>query len=390
MGPELAGLAVVVADRHHELRAEAHGRAAIAPDRLMTVDTPVRVASVSKLITTLGVMRLVESGRLDLDWDVSDYLGWQLRNPAFPDRPITLRLLLSHRSSLTDSGGYFWPLGSRLRDGLNANNWDAAHGPGGAFSYANLNYGIAAEVMEAATGERFDRLMTRLVFAPLKLDACYNWSGCSSAAVANAAVLYRKGIDETAWNPAGPWIAQTDDLHGALPPCLVRIAAPDSPCDLGTYTPGTNGTLFSPQGGVRITPRDLAKIGRMLLNGGQLDGTRFLRPATVGAMMTPQWRWADTPTGETYTGLMRCWGLSMQCFTGDRPGEDQPLYPRRTRWWGHLGDAYGAWTGLWIDPAEGRVYVFAVTGTADDPAKSPGRASQFHTFEEAILANLAR
>jgi CubicO group peptidase (beta-lactamase class C family) len=348
------------------------------------------VASISKLITTLGIMRLVEAGTLDLDRDVSVYLGRQLRNPAFPLIPITLRLLLSHQSSVVDGGGYFWPLGTRLRDGMTAANWEAAHPPGRYFSYANLNYGIAAEVMEAATGERFDRLMTRLVFEPLKIDACYNWSGCSPAAIAGAAVLYRKGVDETAWEPTGPWVAQTDDLRGIAPPCVVRLSASDAVCDLGGYVPGSNGSLFSPQGGVRISPRDLARFARLLLNDGELDGVRFLAQSSLEAMMSPQWRMGETPSGETYTGLMRCWGLSVQCLTGDAAGQDQPLFPRRSRWWGHLGDAYGAWTGIWIDPVRGRGYVYVVTGTADDPAKSPGHRSHFHSYEEAILSELAR
>ena len=76
----------------------------------------------TKLTVALGVMRLVEAGRLDLDRDVSDYLGWTLRNPAFPDRPITLRLLLSHTSSVRDEGdNYVVPLGRTLaRDGGSA------------------------------------------------------------------------------------------------------------------------------------------------------------------------------------------------------------------------------------------------------------------------------
>ena len=356
----------------------------------MAVDTPVRVASISKLVTTLGILRLVEAGTLDLDRDVSVYLGRQLRNPAFPLVPITLRQLLSHQSSVVDAGGYFWPLGTRLQDGMSAANWEAGYPPGRYFSYANLNYGLAAEIMEMATGERFDRLMTRLVFAPLKLDACFNWSGCSAAALANAAVLYRKGADETAWVPDGPWVAQVDDLRGVAPTCIVRLPTPDAACDLVTYVPGTNGSLFSPHGGVRISPRDLAKIARLLLNDGTSDGTKFLQPTTVEAMLTPQWRWGETAVGDSYDGLMRCWGLSAQCTIGDAVGQDQPLFPRRSRWWGHLGDAYGAWTGLWIDPARGRGYVYVVTGTADDPKKFPRKLSNFHSFEEDILREIAR
>ena len=92
-----------------------------------------------------------------------------MRNPAFPDTPITLRLLMSHRSSLTDAAGYWQtPLGGQLRDILkDPRAWDTQHAPGTYFHYTNLNFPLVAQVMERATGERFDRLMQRLVLRPL-------------------------------------------------------------------------------------------------------------------------------------------------------------------------------------------------------------------------------
>ncbi|MGG6463729.1 serine hydrolase, partial [Solilutibacter silvestris] len=83
----------VTFDRQHILIRDAKGYADVAAQRRITVDDPARIASVSKLVTTLGVMRLVEQGKLNLDEDVSKRLGWTLRNPAFPDTPITLRML---------------------------------------------------------------------------------------------------------------------------------------------------------------------------------------------------------------------------------------------------------------------------------------------------------
>jgi CubicO group peptidase (beta-lactamase class C family) len=385
VSPGLPGLAAVVVDRRGELRAEARGLAVLDPARPMSVDAPLRVASVSKVVTTLGVLRLVEDGRLDLDRDVSDYLGWRFRNPAHPDVPVTLRLLLSHRSSLLDDGGYFFPLGARLQDSLSAKSWHAQP-PGGVFSYTNLNFGVAATVMEKVTGERFDRLIGRLVMAPLELDACFNWSGCSDAAVARAAALYRKSRDEDGWTPSPDWVVQVDDLKGRPPTCLVRLPTPDTPCDLAAYRPGDNGTLFSPQGGLRISTRDLGRVARLLLNEGELDGVRLLKPETVRTMLTPAWRLGQGATGENYGGLMRCFGLSVQCTIG---GGDMPLDPPRT-WYGHMGDAYGLWSGVWIDPAAGRGYAYAVTGTAEDPAKYPGKRSQFRAFEEAIVGELVQ
>jgi CubicO group peptidase (beta-lactamase class C family) len=167
-------------DRAALTASGASGLADRARRRPLTIDDPVRIASISKLVVALGVMRLVEQGRLDLDRDVSEYLGWSLRNPAFPDRPITLRLLLSHRSSLKDDVDYAIPFGTGLRSVLaNPAAFDAEHSPGSFFRYSNLNFPVIASVMERATGERFDALMARLVLRPLGLEACFIWTTCS-------------------------------------------------------------------------------------------------------------------------------------------------------------------------------------------------------------------
>ena len=93
-------------------RSGAYGLADRGGGRPLTIDDPVRIASITKLHVALGVMRMVEAGSSISTRDVSDWLGWQLRNPAFPDRPITLRLLLSHRSSLRDGVNYAIPRGT--------------------------------------------------------------------------------------------------------------------------------------------------------------------------------------------------------------------------------------------------------------------------------------
>ena len=89
-------------DRNGETASFADGIADPQSGRRVTIDDPVRVASISKLVTAIGVMKLVDQGRLDLNSDVSRWLGWQLRNPSFPDRPITLGMLLAHTSSIRE------------------------------------------------------------------------------------------------------------------------------------------------------------------------------------------------------------------------------------------------------------------------------------------------
>ena len=149
----------VAFDRNGEIGSFADGIADPQTRRPVTPDDPVRVASVSKLVVAVGVMKLVETGKLDLDSDVSTYLGWPLRNPAFPDRPVTLRMLLSHTSSVRDHDDqYAIALGHGVREMMaDPRSWDQAHGPGeNYFTYGNLNFPIVGSIVERATGERFD------------------------------------------------------------------------------------------------------------------------------------------------------------------------------------------------------------------------------------------
>jgi CubicO group peptidase (beta-lactamase class C family) len=368
-GEPRPAFAWVTFDRTGVTASGASGLADRARGRRLTIEDPVRIASVSKLVVAIGVMRLVEEGKLDLDRDVSDYLGWPLRNPAFPDRPITLRLLLSHTSSLTDGIDYALPYGTELRTALaNPAAFDAAHPPGTWFHYANLNFPVIASVMERAAGERFDALMARLVLQPLGLDACFNWTTCSDAAVARAVVL-------TA--PDGTVLR--DDLGGRRPDC--PVLAPNG-CDLAPYALGSNGALFSPQGGLRISARDLATIGRLLLNRGR----PLLSEASFVTLTTPVWRF-DGANGETENGFFCAYGLAVQSLPGAHAGCRDALFGPSRAMIGHAGDAYGLRSGVWVEPATGTGIAFFATGNGDDPPR--GRTA-FRAIEEQLARHLAR
>ncbi len=378
----LSGLVGVVATRDGVLRAEAHGDAVIGA-RAMTVETPMRVASISKLVVAIAVWRLVEQGVLDLDADVSDRLGWRFVHPRFADAPVTLRMLLGHTSGIVDGPGYVFPLEATLQGSMTAAHWGPG-APGRRFEYANLNYGVIASLMEAATGERFDALMSRLVLGPLGLDAGYQWQGASDGAVARAAALYRRGSVQGGWEKGAGWLAQVDDLKGVRPDCPVRSEAG---CNLAAYRPGANGTLFGPQGGLRISALGLAKIGRLLLRGGEVDGVRLLKPETVAAMRAPVWREGEGVPGDTYKGQMLCYAAGPQCLSGRAGASDQPV--QGAEWWGHLGEAYGLLAGLWIDDTKGRVMVYALTGSAEDPFSILHQGSSFSAVEDIIMQALA-
>ncbi|CAN4279905.1 beta-lactamase family protein [Pseudoxanthomonas sp. LjRoot125] len=373
----------VAFDRNGVVSAHVEGMADLATGRKITADDPVRVASISKLVTTIGVMRLVEADKLDLDADVSTYLGWTLRHPRFPDTPITLRLLLSHRSSLTDAAGYYaTPLGQPLKGILDdPKAWDDAHAPGTHFRYTNLNFPLVAMAMENVTGERFDRLMRRLVLEPLKLDACFNWESCDAATATRAVVLYRDRAPVR------------DENRTGKPACAV-VVEEGADCDLARWKAGENGALFSPQGGLRISANGLAKIGRLLLDGGEVDGVRLLSSASVDAMVAPQWSFdggngvtheEDTGGGQNKAFFCR-YGLAVQTLATPAQGcGDDPFGDGVARV-GHSGDAYGLRSGLWIDRKAGTGVVYFAT---DVGGSRGGAHSAFSLVEETLATGMA-
>jgi CubicO group peptidase (beta-lactamase class C family) len=347
-------------------------------------DTMYRIASLSKMVTTIGVMRLVEQGKLALDQDVSGYLGFSLRNPAFPNDKITLRMLLSHTSSLRDDAGYSWGAGVRLRDKMQQGGpmWATRAAPGAYFTYCNLNWGVVGAIMESVSGERFDRLMERLVLQPLGLRGGYHVAQLPLADWSHVATLYRKrATEDSAWNPAGPWFAQIDDA--SLP------AAPVAGLD--SYVPGANGTLFSPTGGLRISAADLGKIMLMFMDQGRHEGALFLQPASIAAMFSRQWSYsASTANGDSNDGRFASWGLGVQHFE-DRPGQRSSLVEEGGfTASGHLGDAYGLLSVFAIDFANRNGMVVLIGGTASDPATTPGHYSALSRQEELVLTPLYR
>lgn len=373
--PSPLAQAGVAFDSAGEVGTFAEGIADPASGRAVTPDDPVRIASISKLVVAIGVMKLVEQGRLDLDSDVGQWLGWKLRNPAFPDRPISLRMLLSHTSSIRDHDDqYAIPLGGTVRSVMaEPTSWDRANGPGETyFAYSNMNFPIVASIVERVTGERFDKWMRARVLDPMGIDGCFNWPTCSDEAVTRAVQLSA---------PDGTPIR--DDLRGGRPDCPVFVK--DGPCDLSRWKLGENGALFAPQGGLRISARGLARIGRMLLNDGILDGTRILSRRSIETLLAPAWRF-DGSNGATDSGFYCTYGLATHTIpTAGKGCNDDPANDGIVRV-GHAGDAYGLRSGLWIDRSGGTGVAYFVTGLGDDPMRgqSAFRAAEEIAFSRAL------
>lgn len=368
-GRALAGLAVAVYRGGQPVYANAFGAARLAPDgrvlEPLRQDSLIRVASVSKTLSALVVMELAGEGSLSLDEDVSRYLGWSLRNPHFPGRPITLRQLLSHISSIRDAGeSYILRFPDTLRDAFDpaAPEWperfQSSYGPGGGYEYANLNYGVIATVLERVTGQRFDLLMRERFFDAHDIDGGYNVAGFSPEQQQRIATLYRKRNADDVWDSSGPWYSQVDDPANGFPTALPAGAE---------YLPGTNGAQFSPQGGARLSLQGLGRLAQLYRNPA-FDQPDWLRPGTA-------------PFGEDARTCAYAGGLKQlrnDCGTQLTPGENR-------HWRGHSGEAYGLLSGVWLDADSGDAIVFAITGTSFDPEAEPRGKTGFLRVEEDVI-----
>lgn len=395
-GKSLSGLAVILIRDGRIIGEDYFGVRRFANpgdgvDLPVDPETRWRVASISKPVVALGAMSLVAKGLLDLDKDVSDYLGYALRNPNFPEEAITTRMLLGHTSSLRDAGFYYPPLGHSVQDLLIPGGRYFEEGrhfapsdpfvnkaPGFFYSYCNLGYGVLGGIIERVTGKRFDFFMKETIFVPLGIDGGFNPTLLSDQGFRSLSPLYRKcEPDGERWDSEGPWIPQVDDYRGIRPKLPVRVPEGlDPPPSLKDYRVGENGSLFSPQGGMRIRARDLAKIAQLFIDGGVSGETRIVPEDLVEAMMAPGWRRRSdgrncdeehSPVYATGIGLMRPTG------PGGGPA-----------WWGHRGNAYGFLGGMFLNREKREGYLYMIGGTGADPDGNRAPESGLSVWEEKL------
>ena len=281
-------------------------------------DDMMRIASISKSFTATGLMQLVEKGIISLDDDVSDLIGFQIRNPHHPEIPITLRMILSHTASIRDKEDY-----STL-DHLNP----AVYGdcvesyyeykPGEGYNYSNLGLNLAGTILEKASGVRFDQYVKDNVILPLGLVGGHNVDNLD----ANKLVSLYNCID-------GQYVKS--NAYGSVAHRLEN------------YVMGYSAPMFSPTGGVKISARDLATYMMMHMNYGELNGVRIISKESAKTMQTPVWM-KQNPAEDQY-------GLCLYEFVDyiDDEQYNQPgQYPI-----GHEGDAYGLRSVMIWSPADG-------------------------------------
>ena len=321
-------------------------------DRPVPARSALRAASVSKMVGALTAEKLHRDGAIDLDKGVRTWL------PFFPSVTVTgedgpsLRALLSHTGGMKDPDVYWMAHPGHIKDLLTPD----AFRENTDFEYCNLAYGVVATAIEAATQRRFDRVAQDIVLRPMGLDAGFNWSGVTPEKKLDGATLYR--------NFGNGWASQIDDremLRDPAPSVLV-----DDGADLATYKPGTKGTLFSPQGGLRANLIDLATIAARLKYAPELT-----RP--VWALN------AAESNGVHDQRYFTQFGTGVQVH----PAEES-LWPGYELW-GHPGEAYGLYSGAWYVPELNISFAYAVTGTPDGTPERSARHPALNVFTEVLM-----
>ena len=346
----------------------------------VTKETRFRAASVSKMFTMFGIMQLVEAGKIGLDEDVSTYLGFNLRNPHFPDEKITVRMLASHTSTLRDGESYSlspeYTLEEFFREGgvKYENGEHFAVEDKNFFTYCNLNYGILGTVIERVSGERFDLYQKNHVLKPMNIKADYVVGNFEESDFNNLGAIYRK--------EDGKWTAQVDSYETQPPKDTVWETQ-----SLNDYKIGTNATVFAPQGGLRISFEELANCLEMMLNDGTFRGTQIISKASFSEMCKPQWVY-NSKNGDPYD-VMFSYGLGL--YQIDGAGKARLCEKHDIDFIGHSGAAYGLISGLYFRPGMKDGVIFMINGVGVEEGvdeRSFGKFSNSFIWEEQIMNSI--
>jgi CubicO group peptidase (beta-lactamase class C family) len=327
---EIAGAVTTVVTKQGLVHLESTGFADVAAKRPMTPDTLFWIASMTKPITGAAILMLQDEGKLQVSDPAATYLPEfaNLKTPSGKPADLTLTQLLTHTSGLGEADG---PAAQRARTLADlVPLWLAApmqYEPGEKWKYTQSGINAAARIVEVVSGLTFDAFLQKRLFDPL-------------------------GMTHTTFYLGDEQRAQLVTAYAKSKETGVLEAVPPRP-ELGPRNrpPQGNGGLYS-------TATDYARFCRMLLNGGTLDGRRYLSAAAMKLLTTPQT--GALPTGffqsDTYgnRGANYGWGIATCILRAPHDGVAAMLSPGT---YGH-GGAWG--TQAWIYPVKGVAYVLMV------------------------------
>ena len=299
------GFSVAVVKHNKIVYTHSFGMKDIDKGTVLSDNDIFRIASISKSFSATSIMQLVEANKLSLDDDFSNLVGFKVRNPKYPNTVITLRMIMSHTSSVNDSQGYF------TLDAINPaknTDWSKCYNdyePGKGYAYCNLNFNMTGAVIERYSGERFDQYVKHHILDPLGL---YGGYCVDSLDKSKFVTLYEYNKDSAKFIAASAaYNPRSEEIKNHI---------------LGVTTP-----LFSPTGGMKISATDLAKYMIMHSRHGKYNGGRIISKKSSIQMQT------KISEDEGY-------GLALETTDKLIPGETMC---------GHTGSAYGLSSAMFFN-----------------------------------------
>ncbi|MFN0129588.1 MAG: serine hydrolase domain-containing protein [Verrucomicrobiales bacterium] len=354
---EIAGAVTMVVGRDDVWHLEATGLADRAAGRSMTPDTLFWIASMTKPVTGAAILMLQDEGKLHVTDRVEKHLPEfaTLKSPSGKPAHLTIAQLMNHTSGLGEARGPEAQKAKSLADLIPL--WvdsPMQFEPGAKWSYTQSGINAAGRIVEVVSGQSFDAFLNDRLFGPLGMKQTTFF--LTPETRASLATAYAKNVETGKLEPVPP---------------RPDFGAPDRP-------PLGNGGLYS-------TASDYARFCQMLLNGGSLDGRRFLSAEAMSFLTDPQT--GDLPTGffqdDTYgnRGSHYAWGIGTCILRQPHDGVAAMLSPGT---FGH-GGAWG--TQAWIDPVKRFAYILMVQ-RSDFPNSDASEVRR--RFQQAAADSLAK
>ena len=336
------GLSVAVVKDNKFIYTHSFGLKDVETNAPLTNENIFRIASISKSFSATAIMQLVEAKKVNLDQDVSELIGFKIRNPKFPETIITLRLMLSHLSSINDSQGYF------SLDSINpakSVNWYKCYNsyePGKRYEYCNFNFNMVGTIIEKVSGERFDAYIQNHILNPLQLYGGYYVNGLDKS---KFATIYEYQPD------AAKFVASPN----AYAPRTAEVAA---------YQMGYSAPIFSPTGGMKISAKDLATYMMMHANYGKYNGVRIISKKNSKMM-------------QTAVSDIAAYGFAL---------ETPATIIDRKVMVGHTGSAYGLYSAMFFNPQE--KFGIVIISNGCHPGETSGYNNVIRKTVNALYDNL--
>ena len=309
------GVSVALIDEGQVTDAFAYGYAQknVTP---MTTDTKIRIASISKVISSMIGFKMMEDGLVDLDASIGDYWGFPVANPAYPDHTISLRSIYTHTSSIADLNAY-QQIEERLKQNKVFRTTQPLHP--GSCSYCNFAFAVSGATLEKAGNKIIDDLADEAFFNDLGIDAAF-----ASGRLDDQSLM-----------------AELYYADGSIARSLSTLNN-----DSGTEIPGKNGSYVV--GGLCISAKDLAKLVAILANDGVYEDKRYLEAESVKLMETP-----FCQTDYHGVEVTQCMPLK---YNTDIYGQTSLYF--------HTGSAYGVYALMTYNPATRDGVAVVTTGAS--------------------------